>query len=200
MEWSNSVEKLLASYCDESCCRERMHRLAFYRYKKMLSLFQIPIICCSALSGSIQFLSSSFPAAKAHIITGTASLSIITSLLSAVMSYLKLGTSMSAHEQALNKWQSFFNHIKHQLSLSRSQREEADQFMQWVKTEYQQLFELSPIISQKFINQTKKKIKKHVDNGFKVPNYCNGMHATHAYESDSETMFEENTQTNLEIV
>ena len=107
---------------------------------------------------------------------------------------------MSAHEQALNKWQSFFNHIKHQLSLERSQRENAEEFMQWVKTEYQQLFELSPIISQKFINQTKKKIRKHVDNGFKVPNYCNGLHATHAYQSDSEEVFEENTQTDLEMV
>lgn len=100
---------------------------------------------------------------------------------------------MSAHEQALNKWQSFFNLIKHQLSLSRSQRENAEEFMQWVKSEYQQLFELSPIISQKFINQTKKKIKKHVSDGFRVPNYCNGLSATHAYQSDSETVFEENT-------
>ena len=177
-----------------------MHRLAFYRYKRMLSAFQIPIICCSALSGSIQFLSSSFPVAKNSIITGTASLSIITSLLSAVMSYLKIGTSMSSHQQALNKWQSFFNHIKHQLSLERSERENAEEFMQWVKTEYQQLFELSPIISQKFINQTKKKIQKHVTPEFHVPNYLNGMAHTHAYTEDSETVFEENTQTDLETV
>ena len=170
MVWNNSVELLLASYCDESAVRESMHRSAYYRYKKLLSCFQIPIICCSALSGSIQFLSKSFPTVENHIITGTASLSIITSLLSAVMSYLRVGESMTKNEQALVEWQSFYNHIKHQLSLARSQREDPDKFMDWVKTKYERLYELSPVISQKFITSTKRKIQKHADNRFMVPN------------------------------
>jgi len=158
-----------------------MHRLAFYQHKKWISYFQIPIIVCSALSGSIQFFSKSFPAVEEHIITGTASLSILTSLLSAVMSYLKIGERMTRNEQALIGWQNFYNHIKHQLSLSREQREAPDEFMGWVKNTYERLFELSPVISQKFINKTKQKIKKYGDGDFLVPNYLNGLSHTRAF-------------------
>ena len=189
MEWSDSVEGLLSRYCDEAASREAMHRLCFYKKSSLLNFFRIPIICFSALSGSIQFLSKSFPDVEKHIITGTASLSIITSLLSAVMSYCKLAESMTKNEQALIEWQGFYNHIKHQLSLSRVEREAPDKFMEWVKTKYERLFELSPVISQKFINKTKQKIKKYGDPLFISPNYLNGLSHTHAYQVE----FEDNT-------
>ena len=190
--WSTSVETLLSRYCDEAAARESMHRMAFYQHRRWISWFQIPIICCSALSGSIQFFSKSFPAAEEHIITGTASLSILTSLLSAVMSYLKIGERMTKNEQALIGWQNFFNHIKHQLSLEREQREAPDEFMLWVKNTYERLFELSPIISQKFINKTKAKIRKYGDQNFLVPNYLNGLSHTRAFpEADIEMKYDD---------
>ena len=99
---------------------------------------------------------------------------------------------MTKNEQALIGWQNFFNHIKHQLSLERDQREAPDEFMLWVKNTYERLFELSPVISQKFINKTKQKIQKYGDNDFLVPNYLNGLSHTRAYpESDLEMKYED---------
>ena len=88
---------------------------------------------------------------------------------------------MTKNEQALIGWQNFFNHIKHQLSLEREQREAPDEFMLWVKNTYERLFELSPVISQKFINKTKTKIRKYGDDNFLIPNYLNGLSHTRAF-------------------
>jgi hypothetical protein len=109
------------------------------------------------------------------MVTGTASLSIVVSLLSAVMSYLKIGESMTKNEMALVEWQNFHNTLQHQLSLQRHDRLEPEDFMKWVKSQYDRLFEISPVCNQKFIAQTKKKIRKIASEHFKIPNYLNGF-------------------------
>jgi hypothetical protein len=195
MEWSDALETLLAKYCDESQVREALHRKAYYFYKKLLSWFQIPIIVGSALSGSLQFLSKSFPNIEDHMVTGTASLSIMVSLLSAVMSYLKIGESMTKNEISLVEWQNFHNTLQHQLSLRRHDRLEPEEFMKWVKSQYDRLFEISPVCNQKFITQTKKKIRKVASEQFQIPNYLNGFeHATIWREApDDDEKFEDNS-------
>ena len=194
MEWSPSLEQLLAKYSDESQVREALHRKAYYFYKKLLSWFQIPIIVGSAPSGSLQFLSKSFPEIENHMVTGTASLSIVVSLLSAVMSYLKIGESMTKNEISLVEWQNFHNTLQHQLSLRRDDRLEPEEFMKWVKQQYDRLFEISPVCNQKFITQTKKKIRKSASEQFQIPNYLNGFeHAVIWKVPEEDEMFEDNS-------
>ena len=49
--WDESVEKLLQKYCDEAKTRECLHRKAFYRFKKLTTCFQLPVIILSAIAG-----------------------------------------------------------------------------------------------------------------------------------------------------
>lgn len=195
MEWSISLEHLLAKYCDESQVRGALHRKAYYFYKKLSSWFQLPIIIGSALSGSLQFLSKSFPDIENHIVTGTASLSIIVSLLSAVMSFLKIGESMTKNEIALTEWQHFHDSIQHQLVLRRQDRLDPAEFLEWVKQQQKRLFEISPVCNQTFINQTKKKIRKVASDAFIVPVYLNGYEHTQIWkepDDDEKGEFEDN--------
>ena len=186
MSWDESVERLLQKYCDEAQTREALHRRSYYSYKSLTTCFNLPIIVLSALSGSFQFLSKGYPEIEQYIVTCTASLSIFTSVLSAVAAYLKLGESKAAHEQAANQWLLFHNEVKHQLSLHRSKRAEATEFLQTCKTQYDRLFELSPICSSDMIIAIKKKIKAHATDEFETPTYLNGFRHTEVYESDRE--------------
>ena len=145
MVWHDSVEKLLQRYCDESQIREALHRRAYYYYKKTLSWFQLPIIIMSAVSSSFQFISKSYPLYESTIITCTASISITVSIVSAVMTYLKLGENQAKNETAQVQWQNFYNTVAHQLNLSRELREDSDEFLDKMKSEYDQLFKISPI-------------------------------------------------------
>jgi hypothetical protein len=206
MEWSNSLEQLLAKYCDESQVRGALHRKAYYFYKKLSSCFQLPIIIGSALSGSLQFLSKSFPAVEDHIVTCTASLSIIVSLLSAVMSYLKIGEQQTKNELALVEWQNFHDNVQHQLALRRQDRLDPEEFIEWVKQQQKRLFEISPVCNQKFIAQTKKKIRKVATEEFKVPFYLNGYEHAKIWkepnddEKEEDEVFEDNESSEEPII
>ena len=178
MDWHESVEVLLQKYADESQVRENLHRKAYYYYKKTQTWFQLPIIVLSAVSGSLQFLSKSYPEYESTIVTSTASISIFVSIISSVMTYLKPGESKKANEQAEIEWMNFYNHIRYQLSLARELRDEPEKFLSEVKQTYESLFKISPICNKKFISAVKKSVKKNADNDFKIPMYMNGFHST----------------------
>ena len=191
MAWDASVETLLQKYCDEAQVREGLHRRSYYKYKRLTTCFSLPVICLSALSGSLQFLSKGYKEIEQYIVTGTASISILTSIVSAVAAYLKLGECKAAHEQAANQWLLFQNEIKHTLGLHRNKRAEAEEFLQNIKTQYDRLFELSPICSNEMIGAIKKKIAAHASEEFQVPTYMNGYsHSTVWREPDDD--FEDN--------
>jgi hypothetical protein len=202
MDWDNSVERLLQKYCDEAQTREALHRRSYYSYKKLTTCFNLPVIVLSCLSGSFQFLSKGYPKIEQHIVTGTASLSILTGIISAVASYLKLGESTSKHEQSANAWLLFHNGVKHQLSLRRDKRQPADEFLQNCKTQYDRLFELSPICSSTIITRIKKKIKAHATEEFVSPTYLNGFRHTEVYRVPDapDDEFEENSVAVVEEV
>ena len=191
MKWDESIERLCARYCDESQIREALHRKQYFFYKKQLKWFQLPIIVLSACSGSVQFLSKSFPEHESQIVTGTATLSIIVSIISSIMTYLKLGENKSKNETAEISWQAFYNTVSHQLSLKREHREDAEKFLTELKQQYERLFELSPIPDRRFISQVKKSVAKHGTEEFQVPCYLNGFKHTEVWEDTNS--FEDNS-------
>ena len=192
MAWDASVERLLQKYCDEAQTREALHRASYYSYKKLTTCFNLPVIVLSCLSGSFQFLSKGYPEIEQHIVTGTASLSILTAIISAVGSYLKLGESTNKHEQSANAWLLFNNEVKHQLSLRRDRRQDADEFLQECKTQYDRLFELSPICSHSHIKAIKKQIAANATEEFVVPTYLNGFRHSEVYRVPDDD-FEDNS-------
>lgn len=190
--WDDSVERLLQKYCDEAQTREALHRKSYYKFKRLTTCFSLPVIVLSCLSGSFQFLSKGYPEIEQHIVTGTASLSILTAIISAVASYLKLGESTSKHEQSANAWLLFHNEVKHQLSLHRDKRQGADEFLKDCKTQYDRMFELSPICSSDMITAIKKKIKANATDQFVTPTYLNGFRHTEVYRAEDDS-YEENS-------
>ena len=198
MEWDSSIENLCARYCDESQVRCALHSKQYFHYKKLLSWFQLPIIVLSAASASVQFLSKQFPMYESDIITGTATLSIVVSIISSVMTYLKIGENKSKNEVAEMGWQSFYNTVSHQLSLKREHREKASEFLTEVKQSYERLFELSPMVQKSFILEVKKEVAKKKSQTFCSPHYLNGYHATEIYKSDDE--YEENSSVGSRVL
>ena len=70
-------------------------------------------------------------------------------------------------------------------------RKDPEEFIANVKTNYDRLFETSPICNKDVILETKKQLKKTATDEFQIPNYLNGWAHTLVYEP-SDT-YEENT-------
>ena len=181
MSYHPSIEQLLARYCDEAQGRESLHRAAYHHYKRKLTCMQLPIIVLSALSGSVQLFAKTYPDHESAIVTGTAFLSIGVSIISACLSYLKLGELKSRHEVSQVAWQNFYNSLVHQLNLSEEFREDPVDFIQEVRTTYNRLFEISPMLNKSFMVDVKKRVRKSASDRFIIPAYMNGFHHSHIW-------------------
>ena len=68
----------------------------------------------------------------------------------------------------------------------------ASEFLQNCKTQYDRLFELSPICSSSMITRIKKKIADHATDEFVCPTYLNGFRHTNVYRTEDDD-FENNS-------
>ena len=191
MEWDNSTEQMLERFCDEAACRENLHRESFYFYKRWSNVLSLPVVCLSALSGSLQFLSQSYAGWEKTIITVTGSVSVLVSIISAVSNYLKLETSKAVHEHATNNWLNLYTEIRSQLLLRRDFRADCAEFLRQILERRNHLFELSPIVKSQFIRKVRKSLKK-VKN-FHTPTYLNGHTPTKAYIENANDEYSDNT-------
>ena len=184
--WDDSAEQLLQRYSDECSVRNRLHREGYYRSKRLFKCLKLPVIVLSALSGSLALLSKSYPLVESTIVTGTAGLSILVSVISAVDTFLAPGGQMSRHESAKHAWTDMENLINHQLGLRRDLRDIAEDFLATVTVRRDRLFEISPICSRDLINTTRDKIKKHATPTFITPRYLNGFSGTRVWREEYE--------------
>ena len=178
--WDRTIEILLEKYSNEAICREQMHRLAFYNYKKRLTFFQLPLIIISALNGGVQLLSKQYPSAEQTIITCTASTSLFVACLTSILSYLKLGELHALHSKAQSEWLGLYNTIRAQLVLKPELRMDGMEFLSQIKAHYEKLFEFSPIVSSKINSIIKQKALAANWDG-DVPAYCNGFPPLETY-------------------
>ena len=190
--WDKSQEDLISRYADECVIRESLHREMYFAKSCMLKWFQIPAILFSSLSGSLQFLSKSFPSAESTIITCTGALSVLTAFISSIAAFLKIAEAQTRHYAAECGWQQLSNTIRHQLSLAPGLRVQATDFVLSCEQSYRQLFEVAPIIEKRYIVAIKRKVRKNATPDFEVPAIFNGWKHAFVYGRGEE--WEENTE------
>ena len=184
--WDDSVEELLQRYSDECSIREKLHRSGFYQQKRLFKILKLPVIVLSALSGSLALLSKSYPAVESTIVTATAGLSMLVSIISAVDTFLAPGERMSRHEAAKHSWCELQNQITHELGLCRPLRQPMAEFLQDVKVRRDRLFEISPICEKNLVRKAKKSLRRNAKPDFQVPAYLNGWSGTTVFREKDE--------------
>ena len=141
------------------------------------------------MAGSGNFISEGYESfTKKYMILGIGIVSIITSILSAVQNFLKLAELSEANRMASLSWGKFFCRLKRQLSMQRDDRDGCHDYILSIFSEYDRLYETSPVLHTKFVSKIKKKLANI--RGVILPYYLNGFNHTRAYEEEA---FENNT-------
>ena len=111
-EWHQSVEILLSRLGDESQIRQKLHSRHANWYQARHNRYNIPIVILSVVSGSGAFLSEHFVGlGKKVIVLAVGGISIITSVISSISTYLKLAQLGEGHRLAALSWGKFFSKI-----------------------------------------------------------------------------------------
>lgn len=178
LDWNVAVEKLLSELGDESQLRSSLHMKQHHSYRSRSQCFSLPVIILSTLAGSGNFISEGFGSTltKKYMILGIGVISIFTSIISAVSTYLKLAENSQSNLIASLQWGKFFTRIRTQLSLLRDDRESCHDYLLSILSEYDRLYETSPALHDSFVSSIKKKLTNI--HGMVVPYYLNGYTPT----------------------
>ena len=166
-------------------------------YRRRNQCFSLPVVVLSTLAGSANFISEGYENfTKKYMILGTGILSILTSIISAISTFLKLAEYSESNRIASLQWGKFFTRIRTQLSLLREDRETCHDYLISVLAEYDRLYEISPPLHDAFIKSIKKKLVNL--QGVVLPYYLNGFNHTMPFNEDNE--YEENTDDEKSMV
>lgn len=160
LQWDESHDLLCSAVAEESQVNSYLHRKAFEYFARKNMFFQMPVIILSVLSGSANFISSSFPDIQKHIVLGVGGLSIGISIISSISQFLKLGESAEAHRISYMAWEKLYSRLTIQLRMKRGDRSDPVEFITGVETDYLRLLEMSPDLPVKICKDTKSRLRK----------------------------------------
>ncbi len=166
MDWHESHELVLVELSEEAQISAHLHKRAYEHYSRRNVQFQMPVIVLSVLSGSANFISSSskFADYQPYIVLGVGGVSILTSIISSVSQFLKLGEFAEGHRIAYSSWEKYYARVSIQLKLKRENRDPANDFTSTAQAEYLRLKEMSPDVPTHIATNVRRKNKATLRN------------------------------------
>jgi hypothetical protein len=144
--WSENIENILKKTC-ESCKKYKIFNIqnsekSMYTY----NILMYTLIFLGPVSGILSSVNTSEPDKAKIIQVFITVFSFISGVLSAVLKFSKLEEKSSSYKSIANKYASLEGNITRQLSLDKTERVNAGEYLEWVSSSYETLFANTPNI------------------------------------------------------
>jgi len=153
--WSENIENILKKTC-ESCKKYKIFNIqnsekSMYTY----NILMYTLIFLGPVSGILSSVNTSEPDKAKIIQVFITVFSFISGVLSAVLKFSKLEEKSSSYKSIANKYASLEGNITRQLSLDKTERVNAGEYLEWVSSSYETLFANTPniIVSESSVGQ-----------------------------------------------
>ena len=156
-KWTKEHEKLFVEWADKALCYKWLHSRCNIKYNKLNTLFTIPVIVMSTLTGTANFAQEKFPdniKEYAPMIIGC--VNITAGIITTIQQFLKISELNESHRVASLSWDKFYRRIKVELSKCPDERSPIDVFLKTSAEEFDRLMEISPNITESVTRQFKK--------------------------------------------
>ena len=177
IDYNTDLEQLLKLHAEECESLSILHRNSYEKYNGRSNYINIPVIILSSAIGFATGIDIGYE--KMNIILGISS--IFVGIIKSIDTYFQLGKRAESHRLCSLQFQQINKKIQIELALVRSQRIDAKDMMNIIKTDIKNLFDIAPLIDQDVIESFKKKYGHPVEGTNKVhfdahtPNLCNGL-------------------------
>jgi hypothetical protein len=184
--WKREEEALLQEWADKAHCYQWLHYRSHEIFKSKNSMFTIPVIIISTVTGTANFAQDRFGAAYKNIVVMViGSFNIIAGIITTIFQFLKISELNEAHRVASMAWGKFYRNVKTELTRHPLDRTLPSEMLKYSRGEYDRLVETSPFIPRKVVDMFNYKFKKNID--FIKPEICDKIHGTQVFNiSDRE--------------
>ena len=177
IDYNTDLEQLLKLHAEECESLSILHRNSYEKYNGRSNYINIPVIILSSAIGFATGIDIGYE--KMNIILGISS--IFVGIIKSIDTYFQLGKRAESHRLCSLQFQQINKKIQIELALVRSQRIDAKDMMNIIKTDIKNLFDIAPLIDKDIIEDFKNKYGHPVAGTNKVhfdahtPNLCNGL-------------------------
>ena len=182
--WQSEHENILADWADKAMCFRWLHNRSNQKFNKLNTIFTIPVIILSTLTGTANFAQDRVPVDyRAMFVMGVGSLNLIAGIISTIQQFLKISELNEAHRVASIAWDKFYRNIKIELAKSPRERIPVTQMMKLTKEEFDRLMETCPQIPQKIVLLFKQTFKTSQEFALiHKPEICDELVPTEKYK------------------
>jgi len=149
--WKKEQEQILKKWADKALCFKLMHDRANKKYWCLNAWFNIPIIIISTITGTGNFATGSMTNNVENMIFLLGGLNIFGAILATIATYTGIAQKIESHRVASIAWDKYSRKIQIELSKSREDRVNSNDFMKLSTDEFDRLIEISPILPNDII-------------------------------------------------
>ena len=181
--WTEMLEEYFASTGEKAHCLSWCHKKAEAMYSNRKTLIDLPVIVISGVTGFLSAGSTSLfsDPTTSSVALGVASLFV--SILNTAGSYYGWAKRSEGHRISAIHYARLYRFISVELSLPRDERMAPNDFLKYVKDQYDRLQEISPLLPPEVIFEFQTKFANEKD--ISKPEEANGLEKIEVYHEVS---------------
>jgi hypothetical protein len=182
IHWTEMLEEYFASTGEKAHCLSWCHKKAEAMYSNRKTLIDLPVIVISGVTGFLSAGSTSLfsDPTTSSVALGVASLFV--SILNTAGSYYGWAKRSEGHRISAIHYARLYRFISVELSLPRDERMAPNDFLKYVKDQYDRLQEISPLLPPEVIKEFQLKFADEKD--ISKPEEANGLEKITVYRND----------------
>jgi hypothetical protein len=187
--WKEEEEQILRDWADKAQCYELMHSKSHEIYNYRNTMFVIPVIIISTITGTANFAQDRVPESKkAAFVMAVGAFNILAAIISTIAQYLKISELNESYRVGTLQWGKFYRNIKTELAKHPLDRVPPGNMLSMAKEEFDRLLEIYPDIPRKVIREFK--VKFDNTEGISKPEICDVIEPTSVYPMTVEERLE----------
>lgn len=181
LQWTASIDSMLAGWCDEAKAFDWMNTEAYSRYSKRAMGMSITVNVAIALSGVANLIVGSSQLVDISITPSTilGCISIAISIISMLEDKFDWITMANNFKQASVQWSTVTRKLEEQLAVPHAGRKDCGTFLKYIKQDISHVSETNYMIPKDIRESCNKKFGP-IPN-FDVPDICGGIEHTSVY-------------------
>ncbi len=182
IHWTEMLEEYFASTGEKAHCLSWCHKRSEAMYSNRKTLIDLPVIVISGVTGFLSAGSTSMFSnpTTSSIALGVASLFV--SILNTAGSYYGWAKRSEGHRISAIHYARLYRFISVELALPRDERMQPNDFLKYVKDQYDRLQEISPLLPPEVIAEFQIKFANETE--ISKPEEANGLEKITVYRND----------------
>ena len=174
--WTKELEQFFKNSGEKALCLSSLHKHSENVYSYKRTFIDLPVIVLSTAAGSLSIGSSSIFGEENEKVAslGIGVLSLIVGITNTVGSYFSWGKRSETHRISHIEYAKLSRFLRLELTLPRSERMKPAELLKLVRSDWERLAEIAPIVPKKVIKEFKARYKRK-RSSICLPDELNGL-------------------------